>query len=277
MISRETSLLSPSVTQLILCVMCLIAPTRSKAVEPLSGPMVGARNWRTTLETSKENDLNVERLFEADIPLPVRAGMMMPFATIRYLDQQSRLHHKFSQDQRFGIGFLHHSPEGDPAWRVDFTRIGRATDRPATSTRVIANLLKPFPAVKLRPSDDIRSWVGLNYLSRRTKPPVIIPEVAWHRLGSDGLLIDMIVPKHIYIGLVGELISFKFGATQDWINLQTEDKIEDWNLRRTSSMSIILSPSSKWMITTSVLHDLKAQRPTENVGAEISVRWTPGP
>jgi hypothetical protein len=185
---------------------------------------------------------------------------------------------QFAQDERFGIGFLHHAAEGDPAWRAEFSRLGKLNGQPALNTRLIANLIKPFPGLKLRPSDQVLSWIGMNYLHREyDHSPLIIPEFSWYRQGSEGLVIDINAPRHIYIGLSGGIFAATVGLEQAWLHWQGPSQQSSWVLRRTSRANIALTPISDWTLTMGVIHDLKSEQLKDHLGFELSLRWAPGP
>ena len=273
--SRHSSLQNMCAGWRMALLFLYMVSSMAGAVEPLAGPVVGTRRWRTTTADVNTYHVTDERFIQADIPIPVRAGMSMPFATLRYLDNIDDNSRTLARDQRLGIGFLHHSSEGDPAWRIDIARLGQFDAKPAAVTRLTANLLKPLPWLRLRPSDYARSWAGIYYVNRFSKAPLIIPEISWYRLGADGLLIDLQAPKQFLIGLENESLSFKFGTTQEWLNL-TSKGIDSWILRRYASAIFSVNPTPKFTVTTSLHHDLKSTEFSDSIGAEISLRWNPG-
>ncbi len=275
--SRQTLRLLGTRLEPVFLAFCLGMASFATAAEPLAGPIVGSRWWKIPREAGNPNDVQTqERLIEADIPVPIKAGIAMPFLTLRYRERRAPKSANLSQDQRFGVGFLHHAAEGDPAWRADFIRFGRTDLSPSFNSRLIANLIKPFPWMKLRPSDNILSWVGINYLTRSHSRPLIIPELSWYRQGAEGLIIDINAPRHFHVGLNAGLFTFKVGAEQEWLHWQNENTEDSWILRRLSRVSLAFTPTPNWMLTSGVLHDLKSENIRENIGIEISLRWIPG-
>ena len=152
------------------------------SVEALHGPEFGETLWMMHSEqTPNDTVKHTERFANIDAPIPVPIPGGMPFATLRYRDNIGTGQRSFAADQRVGLGFLHHPAEGDPAWRAEVSRSGLWSVKGALWGRVIVNLLKPYPWLKLRPSDSMSSWFGIHGIATSKKNIRWIPEFAWIR------------------------------------------------------------------------------------------------
>ncbi len=279
-------------------ILCLFS-TRLSASEPLRGPELGWTSWRNISEDTPSTGANAsqrserierERRLIVDVPIPVALWMTMPFLTVRYEDHMAV--DFFRADQRFGIGLLHHAAEGEPAWRIDLNRIGTWNHKPAIHARTLFNLVKAAPALRLRPSDTTYSWVGINVLKLpESGKTLFIPELAWSRLGNDGLAIDIMVPQHIYLGYRRRVFGVMTGVQQFYRLWQlTDGKGSDdgvFQSRAKISFLYTLSTESSgsYLLTSSLLQDMESKLITtsneatsikrQRRGAEISIQWIP--
>lgn len=282
----------------VIIILCLCS-TRLLASEPLRGPELGWTSWRNTSEVTPATGANVsqrierlerERRLVVDAPIPVALWMTMPFLTIRYEDQMAA--DIFRADQRIGVGLLHHAAEGEPAWRIDLSRIGTWNHKPGIHARTLFNLVKAAPALRLRPSDTTYSWVGINVLKLPASGKTLfIPELAWSRLGTDGLAIDIMIPQHIYLGYRGRVFGVMTGVQQYYRLWQlTDDRGGDdgaFESRAKISFLYTLSTESSgsYLLTSSLLQDMESKLITtsnetttikhQRRGAEISIQWIP--
>jgi hypothetical protein len=231
-----------------------------------------------------------ERRLVVDVPIPVALWMTMPFFTVRYEDQMTA--DIFQADQRFGLGLLHHAAEGEPAWRIDLNRIGTWNHKPAIHARTLFNLVKAAPALRLRPSDTTYSWVGINVLKLpESGKTLFIPELAWSRLGTDGLAIDIIVPQHIFLGYRGRVFGVMTGVQQFYRlwQLTAGGDIDDGAFESRAKISFLYTLSTEssgsYLLTSSLLQDMESKLITaskestsikrQRRGAEISIQWIP--
>ena len=279
-------------------IVCCIA-TKLSAAEALRGPQVGWATWRmdhsqqedqSPDQTRRNSSPEQQRHLYLDIPIPVALWLAMPFATVRYEDQL--VSGNFRSDPRYGIGLLHHAAEGDPAWRLDLTRIGPWNKQPSINARYLFNLVKTMPALRLRPSDTTYSWLGVNVLklpvSGRT---LLIPEIAWSRIGTDGLAIDILAPQHIYLGYRGRVFGVMAGVQQLYRLWQfndrrtTDDGVFETRAKLSTFFAFATEFSGSYLVTTSVLEEINS-RPANTSnhpdlpnrhqrGLELSVQWIP--
>jgi hypothetical protein len=273
---RHTSHHWESLLTTIIVVACWLGHSSVNAVEPLAGPAVGARWWKERPRGASTQTESRERLFDADIPVPISAVVGMPFLTVRYRDHAQIGGSETLRDERYGGGLMHHAAEGEPAWRFDMVRLGGFTHRPSTHTRIIGNLSKRYPWLKLRPSDELSSWIGLHVIHRTHQRPLMIPELSWQRIGVDGLIINVVAPRHAYVGLKSRMITFTVGAEQEWQHWHNGAAVEQWTLQRTARLNLAWTLLTQWTITTSILHDLRSETLSERLGAELTLRWNPG-
>ena len=279
-------------------ILCLFS-TRLSASEPLRGPELGWTSWRNISEDTASTGANAsqtselmerERRLVVDVPIPVALWMTMPFFTVRYEDQMTA--DIFQADQRFGLGLLHHAAEGEPAWRIDLNRIGTWNHKPAIHARTLFNLVKAAPALRLRPSDTTYSWVGINVLKLpESGKTLFIPELAWSRLGTDGLAIDIIVPQHIFLGYRGRVFGVMTGVQQFYRlwQLTAGGDIDDGAFESRAKISFLYTLSTEssgsYLLTSSLLQDMESKLITaskestsikrQRRGAEISIQWIP--
>ena len=281
-------------TQLLItaAIILFLQPGTTAASEPLRGPEVGGQLWRAVSSSSDSSSTNgsesnslskkqlvKNRFFNADIPLPVPLWIAMPFSTIRLRDRSVETTPAYFSDNKIGLGLLHHAAEGDPAWRLDVARGGPINATPSVRTRLIASLIKPFPWLRIRPSDNVYSWVGLNYVSRPDERALLIPEFAWYREGYEGLVIDLVAPKHLFFGFRNAKLGFLIGMEQDWVNWRTNDSSEksSWTIQRLARAKLILAPDSEYVFSGSLLHDMAFTNDVDNMGVEIALQWVPNP
>jgi hypothetical protein len=279
-------------------ILCLCS-TRLSASEPLRGPELGWTSWRNISEVTPATGANVsqrierlerERRLVVDAPIPVALWMTMPFVTVRYEDQMAA--DIFRADQRFGFGLLHHAAEGEPAWRIDLSRIGTWNHKPAIHARTLFNLVKAAPALRLRPSDTTYSWVGINVLKLPASGKTLfIPELAWSRLGTDGLAIDIMIPQHIYLGYSGRVFGVMTGVQQFYRLWQLTDGggDDDGTFESRAKISLLYTLSTEssgsYLLTSSLLQDMESKLinasnkatsiKRQRRGAEISIQWIP--
>lgn len=262
------------------------------ASEPLRGPESGLRWWLQKSSKALPKDSPVadftndsqpqimkrDRFLDADIPIPMPLWVGMPFATLRIKDRIESTSSRYLSDHKIGIGLLHHAAEGDPSWRIELTRQGPINKRPSVLTRAITSLIKPFPWLRIRASDNIQSWVGVNYVSRQMAKELFIPEFAWIREGQDGFLIDLIAPKHLFLGLRSSRFGMAVGLEQDWehwsANHQSTEK-ETWDLRRRTKLKLAVYPSHQVELNTSISRDIAGQQDQQELGVEVALKWSP--
>ena len=228
--------------------------------------------------------------------MPVRFFFAMPFATIRYNDLITDA--EFVSDQRLGVGLIHHPAEGDPAWRLDAARVGTANEIPAVTGKFSINLVKLFPWLKLRPSDNVTSWAGVHYahLPDDQSPgplknkSVWIPEFAWIRDSGDGLAVDIVAPRHMYLGIRGHFAAVMAGADQDirrWAASDAASRarlspkeninhpVSSWRMERDWRLKFLVFPSDDLRISASIARDMDPDY--NRAGTELSIMWIPNP
>ena len=261
--------------------LLLTQSTPAYSVEPLSGPEIGQSWWTGSSDSaSTDKTTSHERHANIDIPIPTAIGVTMPFATFRYIDRDSSKSPRYDADQQVGIGLMHHSAEGDPAWRFDAARGGVWAAAPSLWTRAIVNLAKPFSWIKPRPSDTVFSWLGVNILQKRGNKNLIIPEFAWIREGADGLAVDLIAPRHFLIGFRNSRFGLMAGAEQSLISYSTsagEEQTADWTIRRLTRIKFLAALSDEFFASISALKPYGQGSDHKAVGAEVSLRWNPNP
>ena len=278
---------------------------RLEAVEPLKGPEVGIALLQQTTQSAQVNSNLTktnhsyarQRRLDVDIPIPVALWIAMPFANLHYLDRAGDADFNFQSDQRYGVGLLHHAAEGDPAWRFEINRTGALYESPGAWTRFIFNLAKRIPALKLRPSDQTLSWIGINAISANQQNTLWIPEIAWSRTGPDGLTIDLLAPQRLFIGYRGPVLGVLAGAEQmlrNWspkessayslpkkhIKIERQAKLKAlYSLRDPSDTEFLISASIFKYLTDSDIDNSanSVTHSTSALGAEISVQWIPNP
>jgi hypothetical protein len=204
----------------------------------------------------------------------------MPFATIRYRDLDSSAAPRYQADQLVGLGLMHHSTEGDPAWRLDVARGGTWSTSPSLWTRAIFNIAKPFGWIKPRPSDTVFSWFGVNTIHKNATKTLIIPELAWTREGADGLAVDLVAPRHLHIGLRKSRFGVMAGIEQSLTSYSTssgEEQTAGWTLRRLTRIKCLAALSNEFLATVSALKPWGAGSDSKAVGAEVSLQWNPNP
>jgi hypothetical protein len=164
-------------------------------------------------------------------------------------------------------------------------------------TRFIFNLAKRIPALKLRPSDQTLSWIGINAISGNEQNTLWIPEIAWSRTGPDGLTVDLLAPQRLFIGYRGPVFGVLAGAEQMLRNWSPKDSSANWpskkhiKIERQAKLKALYSlrdPSdTEFLISASIFKHLtdsdrdssaaSAAHDTSAVGAEISLQWIPSP
>lgn len=266
------------------------------AAEPLRGPEVTSAVWQqnsgpeaASSQTVKNKFLTHQRSLYLDIPIPLALRVAMPFLTTRYLDRNDQ--RGFGSDQRYGMGLLHHAAEGDPAWRLDFERLGPITARPAHHSRLIINLVKYFTSLRLRPSDTTFSWTGLNVFGKPGHKTLIVPELGWTRSGPDGLYVDLVLPKQAVLGYRGPVFAFTAGVRQDLRAIQANDvkATHQWVVERQAKLTLGAKYATvdygEMLFSFSTLKALSqlatiekqespaAQSPA--AGLEVSMQWVP--
>lgn len=251
----------------------------TEAAEPLRGPELKFQGW-----TEKDNENSDaprwarERSFNADIPIPVPLWIAMPYATLRLSDRETAGDPHYLSDHKLGLGLLHHAAEGDPAWRLDIIRGGPPNSRPSLRSRFIASLIKPFPWLRIRPSDNVVSWLGLNYLTRPSATSLVIPELAWYRKGSEGFVIDLLAPKHFFMGVSGQMFGIHAGVEQDWSHWEpqgTSNMEAQWTLQRLARLKMTVSAVTEWILSTSLLYSLDLPSSHKKWGGELAIQWNP--
>lgn len=276
-----------------------ISSAALEAAEPLRGPEFTYAVWQQNSEpkttvtqsgsTPKNKSLTNQRTLKLDVPVPVALWIAMPFVTARYLDRTNT--HGFGSEQKYGVGFLHHAAEGDPAWRLDVERLGHIRVQPAQHVRFIVNLVKQLPSLRLRPSDTTLSWTGLNVFWKPRHKTLLVPELAWTRGGPDGLYVDLVLPKHAFLGFRGNVFEITAGLEQELRNLQDNhsDNSNDWFIERLARLTF----AAKYITVDhgdlrfgvsalkglSQLATIEAQQNERGVdyplGVEFSLQWVP--
>ena len=261
--------------------LCLLASTKALSVEVLQGPVLGETIWTTNSEQSPKDSVVVKEHFaNIDVPIPLALPMGMPFATIRYRDTTGFPNHRFTADQRVGLGLLHHSAEGDPAWRVDVSRSGLWAVQGTLWARAIVNLAKPYPWLKLRPSDSVYSWFGLHSISAVHKKTRWIPEFAWIRKDNSGLLLDFVAPEHLFLGYQGPVFGLVLGPEQNlhhWTTTGTTEKNDSWTIHQQLRAKASFRPFPSLICSASALREISQTLDIPATGAEVSIQWIPNP
>jgi hypothetical protein len=284
----------------VIIINILLIPAAALAVEPLQGPEIAwsAWSWQSnhkrsdqSIDDYDQSNFDRSRRLAIDAPLPIPMWVAMPFVTLRYEDRQPRF--GFQSDQRYGVGLLHHAAEGDPAWRLELFRLGNWKHKPTPQFRSIFNLLKAIPGLKLRPSDSSYSWVGINVLKQPNSGKFIfIPELAWSKRGADGLTIDILIPKHLYLGYHGGHVGAFLGIQQSYRfwQLASEPQTNDGIIEKKAKMSITYDYATneygEFLLTTSFMAlldsiqppntGMSASNPDQSPrGVEFSIQWTP--
>jgi hypothetical protein len=250
-------------------------------VEPLQGPVVGYKTVKTVYATpnaTRETETR-ERFANLDIPIPVALGSTMPFALIRHLDSISaEVPHDYKSDDRVGLGLLHHAAEGEPEFRAEISRVGRTRYTAYTWSRALMNTGKFLPWLRLDSSDDLRSWLGLNYLSKWESSGLLIPEFAWQRNARDGTVIDLIAPRHLIIGLKGSVFGVFAGARQNlirWSDQPVSAKGRAWILQRESLLKCDWYITDEFILNAELTRDLEKSSDTHASGMGIALQWIP--
>jgi len=270
-----------------------------EAAEPLRGPEVTYAVWQQNSEpeltanqsglTSKNKSLTRQRTLNLDIPIPVAFWIAMPFMTVRYLDRTNA--QVFASEQKYGVGLLHHAAEGDPAWRLDVERVGAIQATPAHHTRFIVNLVKYLPSLRLRPSDTTFSWSGLNVFWKAGHKALIIPEVGWTRRGPDGLYVDLIVPKHAFLGFRGSILEITAGVEQALRHIKplAKETSDAWVIERQARLILgakyVTADCGELIFGFSTIKGLAHLAKLEGhqtgsgkdypLGFEVSMQWVP--
>lgn len=269
------------------------------AAEPLQGPEVRWSIWNIADaggqpnlpgNTSAQAKITKRRSLTIDAPIPIALWQTMPFLKTEYADQLSGS--VFQAEQRLGIGLLHHAAEGEPAWRFELIRLGLWGHQPGTQGRYIFNLVKYFPMLRLRPSDSTYSWLGLNTIRLpKSGEVVVIPELAWSRLGTDGLWIDLQLPQQINFGYRGKNLGLVGGVQQHYRLWQPTHRsiIDDGSLERLAKVTLLIAiPTNDYghyLISSSIMETLDRFAVDKNNksdvsryakrGAELSLKWVP--
>jgi hypothetical protein len=270
-----------------------------EAAEPLRGPEVTYAVWQQNSEpeltghqsglTLKNKSLTRQRTLNLDIPIPVALWIAMPFMTVRYLDRTNA--QVFASEQKYGVGLLHHAAEGEPAWRLDLERVGAIQAKPAHHTRFIVNLVKFLPSLRLRPSDTTFSWTGLNVFWKAGHKALVIPEVGWTRRGPDGLYVDLIVPKHAFIGFRGSILEITTGVEQELRHIKpvAKETSDSWFIERQARLTLgakyVTADYSELIFGFSTIKGLAHLAKLEGqqtrsgqdypLGFEVSMQWVP--
>lgn len=269
------------------------------AAEPLSGPVVGQTWWKvegpnnsysSNSSTSNTHTAIIkQRQLALDIPVPVNLAIAMPFVLLRHMDRSTTWIPRYSDSQELALGLLHHPAEGEPAWRVEASRLGAFRNSPLLKIRTIGSLSKPFPGLKLRPSDSLFSWIGFSYFSGKNYRSQLIPEIAWKRIGQDGLLIDFHVPKHFFLGFKFPKFGVTLGAEQDIkpLHLQPLDptlntpigqnELMKFRIERFMRLQGVLNPAETCIVNFSVIRSLQPGMESAPMGLEIAAQWVPNP
>ena len=250
-------------------------------VEPLQGPVVGYKTVKTvsaTPNSTKETEAS-ERFANLDIPIPIALGSTMPFALIRHRDlTQTNAPRHYTSDERVGLGLLHHAAEGEPAFRVEISRIGRAQNEAYTWSRALVNTGKFIPWLRLDSGDDLTSWIGANYLSKWESAGLWIPEFAWQRSARDGTVIDLVAPRHLILGLRGSVFGVLAGARQSlirWSDQTANARGRAWILRRESLLRCEWYVTSEFILNAELTRDLEKNPDTHASGMGIALQWIP--
>lgn len=267
--------------------------------EPLKGPEFAHTTWLQKSEgtenstASAKNEKKIStirhRRLTSDLPIPLALWVAMPFVSLKLED--FFVAGRYLVDQSVGLGLLHHAAEGDPAWRVEFYRVGAWTTRPVTRSRALFNLVKYFPAFRLRPSDTTFSWLGLNSLTLSNGKTIFIPELAWTRDGPDGLSVDLNLPQHFFLGYKGPTLGMLLGVEQHLRMLQETigRNALDCFISRHARFKLIINIQTEnagtFSLGASLLQELESMSlssddkpliPSKHsLGGELSLRWTP--
>jgi hypothetical protein len=261
--------------------LCVFISCTAYSTEPLHGPEVGDTVWsEKSLSTASHSGVVNERFASLDVPIPAALPIGMPFATLRYRDRTSPDTPHFSVDQHLGVGLIHHPGEGDPAWRLDVEHVGLWSVEGVSWTRFIVNLVKPYPWLKLSPSDTVSSWIGLHAIKSGNKPVWWIPEFAWSRQDHNGVVIDLIAPKHIFFGYRGPVFGLLLGAEQSllrWARADTNVGGEEWSFERQFRAKLVASPLPSVVFSASLLRRIDQLKDDPGLGVGLSAQWIPNP
>ena len=251
------------------------------STEPLHGPEVGDIAWAAKSgSTADHSGVVNERFASLDVPIPAALPIGMPFATLRYRDRTSPNNPHFAVEQHLGVGLIHHPGEGDPAWRLDVDHVGLWSVEGASWTRFIVNLVKPYPWLKLSPSDTMSSWIGLHAIKSGNKPIRWIPEFAWSRQDHNGVVIDLIAPKHIFFGYRGPVFGLLLGAEQSllrWTGADRNFRDGKWTIERQFRVKLVASPSPSVVFCASLLQKIDLPDDDPGLGVGLSAQWIPNP
>lgn len=269
------------------------------AAEPLQGPEFRWSIWNndhpggqpnSSGDTSTHVKVTKRRSVSIDAPIPIALWQTMPFLKTEYGDQLSDS--VFQAEQRLGFGLLHHAAEGEPAWRFELIRLGLWGHQPGIQGRYIFNLVKYFPTLRLRPSDLTYSWLGLNTIRLpKSGTVLVIPELVWSRLGTDGLWIDLQLPQQINFGYRGRNLGLVVGVQQHYRlwQLTHRSMIDDGSLERLAKVTLMITiPTNDYghyLISSSIMETLDRFAVDKNNnsdgtryakrGAELSLKWVP--
>lgn len=269
------------------------------AAEPLQGPEVSWSIWNNDHAGAQPNlpdnsstqaKVTKRRTLSIDVPIPIALWQTMPFLKTEYGDQLSG--NVFQAEQRLGFGLLHHAAEGEPAWRIELIRLGLWGHQPGIQGRYIFNLVKYLPMLRLRPSDMTYSWLGLNTIRLpKSGELLVIPELAWSRLGTDGLWIDLKLPQHINFGYRGRNLGLVGGVQQHYRlwQLTHRSMIDDGSFERLVKITLLITiPTNDYghyLIGSSILETFDRFAVDKNNkseagryakrGAELSLKWVP--
>jgi hypothetical protein len=267
-------------TFLFLCFLAL-TPWRVYAIEPLRGPEVG-QDWRRNPDADDEREpygKSIERTLSADVPIPVAIGASMPFVTLRYRDHvRAHLEPTFVSDQKYGLGLLHHADEGDPAWRIEAIRVGSAASTPGLWGRVILNLGKAYPWLKLDHTDDLTAWIGINAVGDDRRKALWFPEFAWIRVARDGTVIDLAAPGRFFLGLRGSVFGILAGAEQQlirWTDSHKNPAMTTWFLRRESVLKMEWYLRDEFKLTLRLARELNQTSAVAATSAGVFLMWVP--
>ena len=181
-------------------------------------------------------------------------------------------------NQKFGLGFLHHAAEGDPEWRLEMARVGSAASKPALWGRMLLNIGKAYPWLKLDHSDELTSWIGFNAVGDDRRKTLWFPEFAWIRVARDGTVIDLAAPGRFFLGFRGTVFGVFAGAEQQlirWTNAHKSDQPTRWLLRRESILKIEWYLRDEYKLTARLARELGQTSDVAATAAGLSLMWIP--
>ncbi|MCX6116887.1 MAG: hypothetical protein NT027_05055 [Proteobacteria bacterium] len=135
--------------------------------------------------------------FGLEIPIPLAAGVAMPFVSAK---QTTRQTNQFKRSQQFELGMLHHAAEGAPLWKASLGYWRDHNLHEAAITNLSLNLEKLFPVLRPNNSDRLDSWIRLEGIHATSDSYLPVPELGWTWRSTQGAVFDFIFPRRIMIG-----------------------------------------------------------------------------